>query len=205
MNWLEIIVKLIDNLAWPIVTLIVFFSLRGELTKLLGRITKLSHKDSVVELSEERIMELAFEKRAEIEKLQLTSDLDSTKNISDLDAYLSDAYRELLYFAERDPNRSIWNAFFHIRKAGKLAILRHSPNLDEKLIRSDQNILKYLRKFEILDVNEAAQFNELCELKSKALHGAGISSNNHEIGSHIATNYAELSVLMLRTLNEYKP
>ncbi|WP_421853117.1 hypothetical protein [Marinomonas sp.] len=205
MNWLDAVVKLIDNLVWPIVILIVFFSLRSEFAKLLGRITKLSHKDSVVELSEERIMELAFEKRDEIEKLQQVGNDDSIRPVSETESYLRDVYRELLYFAESDPSRSIWNAFFHIRKAGKLAVLRHSPKLDEKLIRSDQNILKYLRKFQILDTEEAKQFSELCELKSKALHGAGISSENHEIGSRVATNYAELSVLILRTLNEHKP
>ncbi|WP_419535602.1 hypothetical protein [Endozoicomonas sp.] len=163
---MEHIVKLIDSLAWPIAAIWLGYIFRGELQKLLGRMSQVKYKD----------LEAKFEKNlesAEKEAKKVAPDTsENKKHIYDEEPIYPDPYAEkyeqLLRIAEESPRAALLEAWVEVEK--------------ELLIAAENNGIKFQRApsprkliIELINTGQYVKtilplFEDLRKLRNDAAH-----------------------------------
>ena len=75
MDWMQFIIGLISNLAWPAVAIIFLIMFKGELSKIVRRIAHLKYKD--LELDFEKVKQHAEELHQEMPGQELLAEPES--------------------------------------------------------------------------------------------------------------------------------
>jgi len=155
MDWLDELVKLIIGLAWPGVVLAAVLIFRKELTRLLGRITRVKYKDYEIELKQGLIE--AEDAAQGIPRIKIKSAVKTTDSLPN-QQYSS------------DPKLTILNAWHDVQKAVATAGGESSLPMQQKVKRiglqmEERGTLKPVQRKALIDT-----VLKLADVRNSVMH-----------------------------------
>jgi hypothetical protein len=177
---MEYLVEIIKSLAWPIAAVWLGYIFKGEIRKLLGRVSSLKYKD----------MEASFEKEladAEIKASKLTqpSLQESTEALSQTD--------QLLRIAEVSPRAAIVEAWTLIETAA----LKNGLTSGSAMQRTNPKmIVNYLANIGRFSNESLELIEQLRKLRNRASHMPDFTISQSE-----AERYLDLAVKSANIIN----
>jgi hypothetical protein len=146
----EQIVGLISALIWPLTTLILFFSLKAEISALVGRVKRLKHGETELDFNE-RLLEI-------VEAVEEDRELETSSVITPPD----DLIEELLKI---DPFSAILASWVEFSNAAHSAI--GNPNQSPL---SPLRMIDKLEKQGLVSESDAAILNQIRAVRNHAAH-----------------------------------
>lgn len=186
MDYKEFIAQIINSMAWPIVTLIVAWSLKDKIGELLSRIKKFKYKDTEVEL----------------EPIELMAEL-MTKSNKSITTSIKPVYQKLLPrmmdIAKKSPSSAVMKTFLYVDAASSTAFVKAYPDLDSRKYNSPQKLFGMLHGKVLNDI-QFEQITNLLELRNAAAHMLNFTLDNTLI-----KEYIEIALKMADFLSSYEP
>jgi hypothetical protein len=180
MDWLTFFAKLVEFLAWPIITLMIVLLLRAQITASLPALKRLKAGP----------VEAEFERQVEQIKNEAPLQLALPDNVAPpLDA----ARNQLLQLAALNPRAAIVEAWRGLESSAKRAALQQSPGSPMPDVSTAVKTINSLARERILTPEEVALFHDLRGLRNQAMHVPDFSPTYEA-----AVNYIELA-LQLQT------
>lgn len=187
---MEIIVKLVESLAWPVTVLIIVFVFRSELVKVLSRLSNLKYKEFEAQFNNDL---------ANIEKKtsQLSIQTGGSLKISGDAGTVSDnKHYRLLEIARLSPRAAIMSAWFEIENAlysmNKEILKQQAPSFKQSEIISDL-VSRGVLQETVIDI-----FRDLRQLRNQAVHYPDFALTQREAEKYIDLSL-KLSAELLRT------
>ncbi|OGU66552.1 MAG: hypothetical protein A2499_17105 [Stygiobacter sp. RIFOXYC12_FULL_38_8] len=192
---MEIIVKLIESLAWPVTVLIIVFIFRKELTKVVSRLSNLKYKDFEAQFNNDL---------ANIEKKtsQLSIKSSGSLKISgSAEIVFNSNYDRLLEIAKLSPRAAIMSAWFEVENAiyslNKETVNQQAPSFKQSQIISEL-VNKNVLAETVIDI-----FRDLKQLRNQAVHYPEFALTQKEAEKYIDLAL-KLSSELLRVKNQVK-
>ena len=180
MDWKQLIASIIGDLAWPIVALVIAFSLRHHIAGLLPNLKWLKYKD----------FEAAFgEQLAEAEK-EVPKHERLTLVGADDEAH---RYHRL---AEMSPNAAVMEAWLPVESALRDVARHHGYEVTRG--RSALNFIKNLGSKKILSPRLVSLLRDLRGLRNAAAHAV----DEREISTDQALRFKELADYVRKELEK---
>ncbi len=181
--WLDFIASLVDSLAWPLITLLILYTLRNPLLELMPFLKRLKIQNLELEFSD-KLKELGSQASRTV---PLTREATLTKRDS------QDQILELLVVSR---SAAIAEAWREVEEAAVDAARRH--NIDVKLHNLNR-FEKTLLENDIIDEQQAKIYSGLRSLRNSAVHegDAAVSDSN-------ALAFADLSIQLAEHLRGMK-
>lgn len=185
MNLLDFFAAAIDSLAWPIAVIVIVILLRKQVTNLLARITKITHKDSEIDLA--RDVQVA-----------LSSADNALGRVSEAG---SDPERERIYrLAADSPKGAILDAWLSVEEAMGDYERRHGIEQTDShrpLYHRIQSIQWSNLDNPTLGQGVLQMLDKLRRIRNDAVH-----STDSDITSDTARDYAVLAARVKSKLEE---
>ncbi len=178
MDWMEFTIGLLNAISWPAVVLIVLFSFRKNIIRLVPFTRKLKFKDFEVQFSDE-IDQLVQKAQTAFPDLK-----------SDPKTHLTAAARHL-------PNSCVLEAWDIVHQQAQTLVKKHFPDANIGETTPYKDIGFVLTKQEVLDLKKSKLFNELRRLRNKVAHAEG-----YEVGGSEAIQYVELCFRLIDYFKE---
>lgn len=191
MDWLQFIIGLVSNLAWPAVAIFFLVMFKGELSKIVRRIAHLKYKD--LELDFEKVKQHAEELHLEMPEKELLPEPESPALIS-----LED---QILDAVERAPSAAILLAWSGLESAIAGAVSRLSISPDSPSYRSPMHNIDMLLKNGRLSKTHEKLLNEMRILRNKIAHEQEAMLN---ITQEQALNYANTAIELTKHFQQYQ-
>ena len=173
MSGWEFTIRLIEALAWPAAIVVIVFSFRGELRKMLPLLRKL--KAGPIEAEFEKAI-LEAKEEAEL----LTYDSNAIE-------VLDNKAEPLLKLAESNPRSAILESWLGVESALKRAAFQHAGSPLPSASSPIQQI-RVLDRDDLLNPVDVALFHDLRGLRNQAVHISDL-----QLSSTAAKNYIELA------------
>ncbi len=201
MDTLTFISKLIDALAWPAVAIALALVFRKKINELLARIRKGKIPGAEFEFSEDALRVLSdAPPRALIPSSSSPSTSSSSGSSQRAYSVLDPAYAIL----EHSPRAAVQEGWQELQKAAlqRLEFYDDDDSSADYPTRTPRPIAltSYLRDQQILDVEEVVIFNELRNLRNRAVHAP-----EFEITIEKARDYLILCELLIESLGRSQP
>ncbi len=169
------LIKLIDTLIWPLVTIALGFMFRGEIRKMLMRINKFKYKD----------LEATFEK--ELSKIEHSSQKLPEKVTSNIASYrkmYDDTYYRLIQISDVSPRAAISEAWRELELATSSLMIAfgYQPN-NVQMSKVFRNIL-YDNEYPSSIYQD---YKRLRDLRNKAVHAEDFEISQIESERYIRT------------------
>ena len=187
MDWKTFIIELIKATVWPIAVAGIIFALRKWLAELIPRISKLQHKDTVIEFAK-AVHEL--EKNASIA-------LPENKPIEKVNEVKKFNY--LMELAAVSPRSAVTEAWLHLELAASKAITAKHPGLGEQKMLPPRTIAKLLESVG-LTKDDIRTYNELRSLRNRAVHYPEFEMDENTIGG-----YVDIALSLAKKINQISP
>ena len=181
-----------DHLAWPTVALIIFFVLRKQIGRLIGKIAHLKYKD--LEVDFDQLMKTAQAVAVE------SDDSIIPKDNKDKQLYLS-MEEQIMESIETAPSASILLAWSTVETAISSAVSRLAISSEPPSYRSPLHNIDVLEKHSKLSKDQIRLLNEMRMLRNKVAHEDGTRLN---VTENQARTYANTSLEIIESLNKIK-
>ena len=182
MSGLEFTIRLIESLVWPIAVVVIVFSFRGELRKILPLLRKL--KAGPIEAEFEQAV---LEAKQEAEYI--------TRDPNEIKA-LENKAQPLIRLAEVNPRSAILEAWLGVESALKRAAFQHAGSPLPSATSPIQQI-RVLDGEDLLDSVNVALFHDLRGLRNQAVH-----INDFQLSRKAAENYIKLAASLESRLDK---
>jgi len=185
METLELIVRIIEALIWPITILILLFLFRLQIVKLIQRVKEISYKDLKLILQE------AEETAKTIKPPKLLDQKILKIEPVTLEAFPSERISQI---ASISPHLAIIEAWLEIERALTEAALKFG--FEATTFTQLRKVIEKLIKDNILERNVLDLFNYLRTIRNRAAH-------THELDISISDSmrYVELALEFTKTIN----
>jgi len=191
MDWMQFIIGIVSNLAWPAVAIIFLVMFKGELSKIVRRIAHLKYKD--LELDFEKVKQHAEELHLEMPQVEPLPESESPALLS-----LED---QILDAVERAPSAAILLAWSGLESAIAGAVSRLSISPDSPSYRSPRHNIDMLIKNGRLSKTHDKLLNEMRILRNKIAHEQEAMLN---ITQDQALNYANTAIDLMKHFLQYQ-
>lgn len=176
-------IELLEILAWPITTLIIFFSAKDNFLSLLPNIKKL--KAGPIEAEFENEIKQVINEHWELPKIESSPNASSQND-------------QFLEIAKINPRLSIIDAWqqieFSLKKAALQRFGGYSPPPN---VSSPISLIRDLAREDFLSKDDVTLLNELRGLRNQATHLEELG-----LSYDAAKNYIELAVRIQQKLND---
>lgn len=180
MDILTFISEIIRTLAWPIVVLIIFITLRNPLSRVISLLDRMKYKDLELEFGR-KMEELAKEAKKELPKLVKT-----------------DKAKEHLYdLAKVSPRSAILEAWLLVEEAAISKIEKKKVKISAATKKSPLGLAQTLANNNILDDQKQQIFNKLRNLRNTSVHASELSFDED-----LAVEYIDTAMRMVSFLKE---
>ena len=183
---MEIIVRLIEVLIWPITVFVLALMFKTELKKIFTRLSNLKYKD----------LELKFGQELEnVEQKILEIKATSSKEISrTIEAEIEDEniFTRLIKIAELSPRAAITAAWFELENA--IITAARNNKIDVKRPTNINSLVHELKNKKYFDDSSVSVFEDLRRLRNEAAHAPDFALTQKEAEKYI------LSILRLATI-----
>jgi hypothetical protein len=154
MDWKTFTIGILEAVNWPIFILIIALSFKTQLERLLDRVSTLSHKDTVLQFSNELKSVKKISKNIEIDGQETTE--PETFSLTELTEY--------------SPQSAILMAWLQVEKVliDKLKELKIAEG--ENRMFSARSRIERLHEKELISKNHISFFNNLSKLRNEAAH-----------------------------------
>ena len=185
MDWLTFISKVVEALAWPCAFLAVLLVIRKELPAIVRSLRKLKFKD----------VELEFGEAAKA----VAADAKEVVPPSKPDVRVSGQSKEEMSFrltaiAELSPRAAILESWLQV-EAGAVDVIRKRATSNLSSMPGPMRIRDSLIRMEILNAKQAAVFENLRDLRNKAVHVPDAEFTKESVGSYIEAALAMATYL----------
>ena len=185
MDALQFVVEIVKALAWPVVFLVMFYSLRGPLAALIPLIEEFKYKDFVVKFR-------AALERAKIEALPSTESELQALEVKKNGAFAQQR-KDLYKAATLVPTAAVLQAWSVLEEAvlfkvSELGLLPAGGG-----IRGSSRLAHALLDKSAITLEDFKLFHSLRELRNQAAHkpDAGLTANDAEAYVDLALGFAE--------------
>ena len=176
MDWLTFISNIIDSIAWPAAIVFLFYFLRNDLPTIAKYVKKLKYKDLEMEFGESL--------RA-VKKETNYAIPDVPENIA-ISGQTQDQIKDNLNsIAELAPRSAILEAWLQV-EAAAVDLVRKKGISNFKSSPGPMRLRDYLIKGEVLDSRQIAIFEQLRELRNKAVHVADAEFTVESVANYIS-------------------
>jgi hypothetical protein len=184
-DWLTFISKVVEALAWPCAFLAVLLVIRKELPAIVRSLRKLKFKD----------VELEFGEAAKA----VAADAKEVVPPSKPDVRVSGQSKEEMSFrltaiAELSPRAAILESWLQV-EAGAVDVIRKRATSNLSSMPGPMRIRDSLIRMEILNAKQAAVFENLRDLRNKAVHVPDAEFTKESVGSYIEAALAMATYL----------
>lgn len=185
MDWLTFISKVVEALAWPGAFLAVLLVIRKELPAIVRSLRKLKFKD----------VELEFGEAAKA----VAADAKEVVPPSKPDVRVSGQSKEEMSFrltaiAELSPRAAILESWLQV-EAGAVDVIRKRTTSNLSSMPGPMRIRDSLIRMAILNAKQAAVFENLRDLRNKAVHIPEAEFTKESVGSYIEAALAMATYL----------
>jgi uncharacterized protein YutE (UPF0331/DUF86 family) len=191
MDWKQLVASLIQNLAWPITILVMFFLVRDQIGKLIEKLGKLKYKD----------LELDFSKvKNQAEKIPVnntTTDKSTVIKDSESDQVFHSLEDQIFETVESAPSAAIFLAWSYVETALSSAVSRVALEQGVMSASPLQNI-QVLEKLGELSNQQVELLHELRVLRNKVTHD---QSTSVSIRQEQALDYSKTAIELSKLLN----
>lgn len=168
-DWLNFIAQVVDSLAWPIVTAAGVWIMRGELAKLLSKISSVSIGNATATF--DQTLDRAAETLASV-----------THEPSGVESERSPRLSNLIELAGIHPRAAVMDAWLDVESAARELISKRQLGSGKSPQRPFYNIQRILEKTDLLNSEEISGFRELRMARNRVAH---------ETSFHITPDQAE--------------
>ena len=162
MNWMEFIVKLVEALAWPVLTAIAFFSLKKNLLSLFPFLKRLKLTD----------IELEFEQRT-AEAAELVGKTLSRSPVSPVAETLDDPIKDrIMTLIEVAPQAAVLESWKQVERAAKNLMRTRGLVTEAKRLIGPLELKKCLTKIKGLNDDQIEAFSRLRSARNAVVHSA---------------------------------
>ncbi|HEY8034419.1 MAG TPA: hypothetical protein VIF37_02395 [Methylobacter sp.] len=191
MDWKQFISSIIENISWPIVTLIMFFLMRDQIGKLIEKIGHLKYKD--LELDFDKVKKQAEAISVEKDKsIKVIQDPESIKVFSSLE-------EQILETVEKAPSAAILLAWSMLETSLASAVSRMAISPESPSYRSPLHNIDMLEKAGLLSKQHILLLHEMRTLRNKVAHE---QATTKVISEEQALEYSNTAFEMTGVLNE---
>lgn len=174
---MDILVKLVEALAWPITILIIIFLFKKELAKIFTRLSSFKYKEFEAQFNlgldtaEEKAKELPIEQRGDI------------KLTGSAEVVFDSKYARLREIAKLSPRSAISSAWFEVENVlyeiNKESLKYNAPSFKLSQVLND------LVKKELISNSANDIFRELRQLRNQSVHYPEFAINQDEAERYI--------------------
>lgn len=183
---MEIFVRLVETLIWPITVFVLAIMFKTELKKIFTRLSNLKYKD----------LELKFGKELEnVEQKILEIKVTSPKEISrTIEAEIEDEniFARLIKIAELSPRAAITAAWFELENA--FVTVARKNKIEVKRPTNITSLVHEMKNKKYIDESSLSIFEDLRRLRNEAAHAPDFALTQKEAEKYI------LSILRLATI-----
>lgn len=184
MDWFEFISAMTESLIWPVVTIIIVFSLRQPVTELIPLLKKLKYKE----------LELEFSKLKDDAKIATYDKNGGSASSDNEESFLP---LQLVPFSQRAAIMEAWREVETAAISAAGSFLKSSSN---DSLRNIKKLGQDLVQGQIIDENELHIFNKLRDLRNKSAHAEHLNLNESD-----AKFYIELASNLIKRIKSSKP
>jgi len=186
---MELITQLIEILIWPATVLIIVFTFRSEILKIIPKLFVLKYKDFEMKFNNQLN---AIEKKADDLNIFVTDDIA----VSDDTSVKEETELErLLRISEFSPRAAIAESWIEVEKAVRTAARK--SDLQIKNRESLKSIARALMSKGILNQNTFSIFNELRHFRNEAAHVPDFMLTHKE-----SEKYIDLALRLANEINK---
>ena len=183
MDLLEFLASIVDSLAWPVSTLLLAWVIvavfKKPLVELIHRVRKISHGDSVVEMSEQ-VQQLKVELSESVQQLE-------TESLPPIGISQRDRFT-----IRNDPRALPIEAWLRAESAARQLLLANDVN-DE--IGSPSEVLRRLRSENLIRQLEHDSLRTLLSMRNRAVH-----EPDFDIDPEMRDRFVELTEEVMRVI-----
>ena len=193
MDWKQFISSIIENISWPVVTLVMFFLVRDQIGKLIEKIGHLKYKD----------LELDFDKvKKQADALSVEKD-ESIKTIQDPESVrvFNSLEEQILETVEKAPAAAVLLAWSTLETSIASAVSRLAISPESPSYRSPLHNIDMIEKSGEISKQHISLLHEMRSLRNKVAHEQAVSIS---ISEDQALEYSNTALEMVDVLNELK-
>ena len=177
MDWKQLMVQIIDILAWPITTVILTLLLRKQLSSLLGTLRSLKYKDLSLEFGQ---------KLEEAKENAIKAGLEDVKD-KDIETYFND-------LAQVSPRACILESWIQIEAAVEKIIRKHGEGYQRRVFGPPT-----MKLLELVGLNEGERslFNALRVIRNLLVH-----EDKLDLPKEQSLDYAKLALRLANKIDK---
>ena len=167
MDILSFIIELTKAIIWPIITIIILFTLKSPLSKLIRHTQNIKYKDVEIQFKEE-VQELS---------------IDVEKELSDSTGF---NLIEMIKRADNDPKFAIITSWQKVFEVSESIVTSKFPEVDLSIEHKYKLIQETLINNNILNNKSGEIFNEIRNLRNKVKHAKKFHVDKDDAVQYIA-------------------
>jgi hypothetical protein len=185
---MEIFVRLIEALIWPITVFVLAFMFKTELKKIFTRLINLKYKDLELKFGQE--LENVEQKILEI-KAKSPKEISKT---SEEEIEYENIFTRLIKISEISPRAAITAAWFELENA--VVTVARKNKIEVKRPTNITSLVRQLKNLNYIDEHFLSVFEDLRRLRNEAAHAPDFALTQNEAEKYIL-NTLRLSAIIL--------